>query len=83
MKQIYKLEIGGTTYKAATLYFNSHNSAVTRAAEAIYAMDQDVSCGCGYVHLFDYITGNHLIAWTKTSNERPTEYGFKTPEECI
>lgn len=71
-----------------TRYFgpSEHTDACVRASERILDLDRDASVGGGYVHLKRlpdsiYPDGVTLLAWTKTSNERPTLMGAVSVEE--
>ena len=86
---IYKLTHGnGLGEKAEPRYFNvfSSNDASTRFAEQVVEYDKDPKVSAAWVHLERlpdriYPEGQFILAWTKTSDERPTEEGSLTPEE--
>lgn len=77
----YVLQFGGDGNPAQRLRFPAlqQNDAVVRFSENVTRLDQDATVGGAYVQL--YATGadgektQHVLGWTKTSNERPTADG--------
>jgi hypothetical protein len=85
---IYKLTHGnGLGEKAEPRYFSVFfDDAATRFAEQVVKYDKDPEISAAWVHLDRlpdsiYPEGSHILGWTKTSDERPTEEGSLTPEE--
>lgn len=86
MKTIYELTYGSNAGTGEARYFDPFElpDAAVRTAERILELDRDDAVWAGWVHLKRlpdsiYPDGHCLIAWTKTSNERPTSKGRLAP----
>lgn len=87
-RTIYELTSGGDGKEAPARYFGpcDHTDACVRTAERILELDRNDEVGGAWVHLRRlpdsiYPEGQHLIGWTKTSNERPTREGELSPND--
>lgn len=58
-----------------TFWAPEGNDAVTRFAERVVELDRDDRVSAGWVHLNQFGPDQHIAAWTKTSDERPTSEG--------
>lgn len=85
---IYQLVWGASGYSAEQVrYFSPEHlsDAAVRFSELVLELDREPSVWAGYVHLNrlpDSICpdGAGMLAWTKTSDERPTVEGETSPE---
>ena len=88
-RTIFEVSYGSDGKDSAVRYFGPFyfSDACLRAAEQIMRLDQDETVWAAWVHLKrlpDSIRpkGEHILAWTKTSNERPTHDGETSPDDC-
>ena len=91
MTTIYKLTWGAADHiQQQARFFNpSHVAdACVRFSERVLEMDRNKDIWAAYASLERlpdriFPKGLHLIAWTKTSDERPTVEGEKTAEAAL
>lgn len=81
MKTVYELVWGSDRAPEQRRYFEPtrHTDAVVRLSERVIEMDRDPNVSAAYASLRQLPEGNTLAAWTKTSDERPTDEGSETP----
>lgn len=90
MTTIYKLTWGAAGHvPEQTRYFGPTHAtdAAIRFSERVIEMDRNPKISAAYASLERlpdsvHPEGMHLIAWTKTSDERPTVEGGLTPAEA-
>jgi len=90
MMTIYKLSWGGGGNPNQHRYFNAQyaTDAAVRFSERVLEFDRDPNISAAWVHLERrpdsvYPEGMYLLAWTKTSDERPTKHGAIMEADAI